>query len=144
MWPARAVSGIKASRQSRRKWRRLTESILADVLQTIYNEKMNRDVALEVLYAQVPRLACKGLCHASCGPIGMSAAEEARIGPVDVKPGTLECEKLVLGRCSIYAQRPMICRLWGVTEEMPCPHGCIPERVLTHEGFELLRKADAL
>ena len=40
MWPARAVSGIKASRQSRRKWRRLTESILADVLQTIYNEKM--------------------------------------------------------------------------------------------------------
>lgn len=33
-------------------------------------------------------------------------------------------------RCNGYQVRPMICRLWGLTERMKCPHGCQPSRVL--------------
>ena len=29
-------------------------------------------------------------------------------------------------RCTVYAVRPMICRLWGVTTDMACPWGCQP------------------
>ncbi len=29
--------------------------------------------------------------------------------------------------CSIYPARPVICRLWGAVEELPCAHGCAPE-----------------
>ena len=28
------------------------------------------------------------------------------------------------GRCSIYDLRPLICRMFGTVEGMPCPHGC--------------------
>ena len=29
--------------------------------------------------------------------------------------------------------KPMICRLWGLTRMMACPHGCVPSRWLTEE-----------
>ena len=32
----------------------------------------------------------------------------------------------VHGRCTVYAARPMICRLWGVAQGMACPWGCQP------------------
>jgi Fe-S-cluster containining protein len=52
------------------------------------------------------------------------------------------CPLLKAGRCSVYAIRPMICRLYGVTDEMPCPHGCTPERMLTeHQAMELMDDA---
>ena len=34
---------------------------------------------------------------------------------------TFSCEALKDGRCSGYAQRPMVCRLSGATEDLPCP-----------------------
>lgn len=37
------------------------------------------------------------------------------------------CPKLVDGRCSVYEDRPTVCRLWGATEAMPCRWGCIPD-----------------
>ncbi|MFG1709158.1 hypothetical protein ACFLIM_38800 [Nonomuraea sp. M3C6] len=37
--------------------------------------------------------------------------------------------------------RPLICRLWGATEGMPCEHGCVPERGrLTDAEAQLLIK----
>jgi hypothetical protein len=92
---------------------------------------------LHALYARVPAIECKGLCHDACGPILMSQQEARTIGhPNDM--GDWECPKLSpLGTCSVYEDRPMVCRLWGVVESMPCPHGCVPERWLTHdEGHE--------
>lgn len=29
-------------------------------------------------------------------------------------------------RCGVYEVRPMVCRLWGAAEPMPCPWGCRP------------------
>jgi hypothetical protein len=54
------------------------------------------------------------------------------------------CPALVDGRCSVYEDRPTVCRLWGATESMPCPHGCRPDRPLSQdESHQLLRRAAA-
>ena len=52
------------------------------------------------------------------------------------------CPALVDGRCRVYEDRPTICRLWGATESMPCPHGCTPAGALSRQqSHDLLRRA---
>lgn len=102
----------------------------------------DRGVKLDALYAELPQLDCRGRCQESCGPIDMSATERARIADagVDIPPladraarrGPLDiawtCPALsALGTCSVYRLRPMICRVWGLTELLACPYGCMPE-----------------
>lgn len=103
--------------------------------------------AIRRLYADLPDLACKGLCTESCGPVPLSKAERdalvERHGPLrDLQP-TSACGYLnIEGRCDVYEDRPLICRLFGIVDhpEMRCPFGCVPERFLTNEeGHELLR-----
>lgn len=88
------------------------------------------------LYRQIPALECKGLCANSCVPVSMSRAEAARAHPGEPERtstlargplGVPRCTHLTSDNsCGIYADRPMICRLWGATDSMPCPHGCVP------------------
>lgn len=91
---------------------------------------------LERLYRELPTVACEGKCHTSCGPIAMSEAEVSRIvnriGEIPY-PSCIDCQFLTAAnRCAIYSLRPMICRLWGVSEAMPCEHGCeVTPRPLT-------------
>lgn len=111
------------------------------------------DAELAELYARVPAIPdCRGLCWVSCGPADMSDRERQRIRgrgiritPSDVarQEEGFFCEALTgEGRCAAYDIRPMACRLWGVTEDMPCPYGCQPERWLSEgEGFELTMRA---
>jgi len=37
------------------------------------------------------------------------------------------------GTCTIYAVRPLICRLYGAIRALRCKHGCAPKRFLTVE-----------
>lgn len=87
--------------------------------------------ALSAIHGTLPKMECRGLCQESCGPIGMSAAEASSIrrkhGSLPVMNEDLSCSALVGGRCSIYSDRPLICRLWGLVERMACPFGCLPE-----------------
>lgn len=105
---------------------------------------------LDALYAEVPAIACKGLCQNSCGPVMMSRVEWERIvkrvGHAPHGRADLNCPLLTaVGRCKVYGARPMVCRLWGVVESMPCHHGCEPERTLTdQEGYDLLARAREL
>lgn len=103
-----------------------------------------RAAKIDKVYARIPEIACQGLCFESCGPIAMSRVEHLRI--VD-RVGSFEpagypsqtCPLLKENKCSIYDIRPAICRLWGVVEMMPCPFGCVPEKLLTREqGFDIL------
>ena len=93
--------------------------------------------ALDALYASLPTLDCRRLCQDSCGPILTGSAEFLRLlsasGLRDLvsEPGTLCCPLLRDGSCSVYRIRPMVCRLWGLTPSMACPHGCVPERWLS-------------
>lgn len=112
-------------------------------------------MSLSLIYAAVPKIACKGKCQGSCGPILASDFEVRRFEEKTGRPfpdalvvlkADVNCPYLSpVGSCEVYQYRPLICRLWGVTPAMPCPHGCVPERVLTEEqSRELLSQADAL
>lgn len=106
---------------------------------------------LDLLYGRVPAISsCTGECARSCGPIdGIYGDAEARRIlrrmrglPEAREDGT--CSMLnVFGRCDIYADRPMICRLWGATTKMPCAFGCDPDGPLltADEGRDLLAAA---
>ena len=102
--------------------------------------------AQEAIYARLPSINCKGLCVRSCGPVPCQRAERdamrAAAGgkPHAIVKSTGMCAYLEAGRCSVYAQRPLICRLYGVVEKMRYPHGCEPSRWLSDgEAAELLR-----
>lgn len=122
---------------------------------------MDLDQKLAAIYAQIPDVKCKGKCQQCCGPIGMSHAEFERIRErvgerlrafgfgslgVGVCSKSLTCEFLTeKGRCGIYDLRPVICRIWGATKEMRCPHGCRPKKWLTKpECHRLLSDAEAV
>jgi len=122
--------------------------------------KQNLRQEVQAVYDHLPRINCKGLCHASCGPIPVFAAEvdsmaAATAFPVRSQLATLpepkdsfvllprfededdnpnaNCPLLRHNRCTIYEQRPFICRIYGTSEGIRCPHGCEPEWVLSRE-----------
>lgn len=87
--------------------------------------------ALAEIYAQLPDVDCKGLCHLSCTAIPLEAVEQRviaeRTGRTLPVLSLQRCEALTADkRCSIHEHRPLVCRLFGVAEGMPCPHGCQP------------------
>lgn len=106
---------------------------------------------LDELYAELPTIKCQQLCSEACGPIMMGRVEWQRIcKKVGHEPQatSLVCPLLSSnGICTVYAIRPMICRLWGLidADDMRCHHGCVPSRWLTREeGFEFLARAREL
>lgn len=94
--------------------------------------------SLERIYRAAPQVECKGLCSDTCGPIVMSREERSRIAQrgVIIPPPDSALANLIDNpdyrcpalddnqRCSVYEDRPLICRLWGAVQSMPCPHGC--------------------
>ncbi|MET7334272.1 YkgJ family cysteine cluster protein [Nonomuraea sp. NPDC005650] len=114
------------------------------------------DARLAELYAQVPQPSCKGLCADSCGPIDMHPRERQRIRARGVtiphhddavdqldRDGDYVCPALKDNRCTVYEDRPFICRAWGAVEAMACEHGCRPEGGLMPdmEGALLLQES---
>lgn len=105
--------------------------------------------ALEAIYAELPDVPCKGLCFGSCSFIAMSEAEHQRIrkeGGVAIEMHHAPCPALdFAGRCSVHELRPLICRLYGATPALRCPHGCKPSRWLTNdEVADLIDRLDAI
>ena len=102
---------------------------------------MTREQRIEMLkaiYRTLPTMECRGLCQVCCGPVCMTRFERDRIekhlGDKPVDHMGLACPVLNdAGRCSAYAVRPLICRLWGMVESLKCPHGCEPSRWLTDD-----------
>jgi Fe-S-cluster containining protein len=89
------------------------------------------------VYGKVPRLDCQGKCQEYCCPVGdtVTAVERDRMAKaagyepngLDWRNPEARCNMLGAdGRCTVYAVRPIICRIWGVTDDMRCPHGCKP------------------
>lgn len=101
---------------------------------------INPSPELKAIWDKVPAMKdCQGKCQASCGPIPVSGEErtlvERRSGKeLDWNRDTWRCNMLSkTGYCTVYSVRPLICRIWGATEKLPCPYGCEPERLLTQE-----------
>lgn len=95
---------------------------------------------LQALYAELPSIDCQMKCQSYCSKIAVSVeefdilAEAAGFEPHG-DPGCDTCPLLGEdGLCTVHEVRPMICRLWGLTETMQCPWGCKPSpRYLTEE-----------
>jgi Fe-S-cluster containining protein len=43
------------------------------------------------------------------------------------------------GRCMVYPARPLVCRLLGHVEWMPCPIEAVPTRIRTSDALELMQ-----
>lgn len=116
--------------------------------------RSDMDADLEGIYNQIPEVGCKGLCWTSCGPIAMSGRERQRIRQLGVKiphfrealhgPPGYYCPALTVDKkCSVYEVRPAICRLYGATEHLRCPYGCVPDGgyLKPETAWKLLREA---
>jgi hypothetical protein len=105
--------------------------------------------SLAAIYASIPPMHCKGLCASACTLIPATEGEIAALAAACPDPpnlGNPRCPYLTAkGRCAAYSARPLICRAYGVTKRMRCPHGCRPKRWLTDQEFrELHRRVEAI
>jgi Fe-S-cluster containining protein len=107
-------------------------------------EKIRR---LRRLYDRIPAMRdCRGLCADSCySPFDVSELEQEIIAqrafwPLQPGDGCSACSMLTAdGRCHIYDDRPVICRVFGAAPSMRCEHGCSPVRWLTDgEAAEII------
>lgn len=108
---------------------------------------------LDAIYDQIPSINCKQLCgKTNCGPVRCTKIENRNIEDATgrglqfpfVQINDLTCPHLENGKdCSIYPVRPLICRLFGVVDvkEMRCPHGCVPEKWMTHDEANAMMRA---
>ncbi|MFE2538974.1 CxxCxxCC domain-containing protein [Actinacidiphila glaucinigra] len=99
--------------------------------------------ALDELYESLPTVQCLGECWSSCGgelPVSPLERDRLRASGIKWRSGGLvplpegkqaavACSALDLTRlvCRVYADRPMICRIWGIFESLACPWGCRPK-----------------
>lgn len=113
-------------------------------------------MTLAELYALCPPMDCGDCESACCGPVPFSRSEWARTGlPESVAkqtpalPGALlagkgdSLETLVClfrgdDGCTIYKQRPFICRLYGCGPGLPCAKGRSPKLPLSETTMALL------
>ena len=81
---------------------------------------------------RIPSFVCKPGCHDCCGPVTTSSEEMARL-PVKSEAehaaalADLSCPHLGEHGCLVYAERPLICRLFGTTPRLACQNGRRPE-----------------
>ncbi len=81
---------------------------------------------------RIPRFECEPGCHDCCGPVTTLSEEMARL-PVkseaehEAALAALSCPHLGASGCQVYAERPLICRLFGTTPRLACPRGRRPD-----------------
>jgi len=94
----------------------------------------NRDIIAR-LRENIPTFECVKGCHDCCGPVTTSSEEMSRL-PVktdaehDTALGEFNCVHLGPNGCTVYDERPLICRLFGTTPSMPCPNERRPDEMV--------------
>src|SRR5258708_6196795 len=96
------------------------------------------------IYNEIPAIKCKGLCVEACGPIGMTKVEwDILVDKTGKRPAVDNhgnCIYLKDGKCSVYENRPLICRLFGTVEDMKCGFDCEVKFLTREKAHELLSK----
>jgi Fe-S-cluster containining protein len=89
----------------------------------------------QLLYLRqhIPAFECTPGCHDCCGPVTTSAEEMARLprksdAHRDQALAEFNCPHLGEHGCEAYQERPLICRLFGTTAQLPCPNGKGPSK----------------
>jgi hypothetical protein len=82
-----------------------------------------------ILYPYMPAMPQCNNCGECCGPASATDREVALIREyvvahhIRTRDGDfLACPFLGEGKCLIYEVRPWVCRMFGVTKQLPCPH----------------------
>jgi len=94
---------------------------------------------IDELRKRIPRFTCIVGCHDCCGPVTASSEEVARL-PVksDVEHvaalADWNCPHLGAHGCTVYSERPLICRLFGTTPRLLCPNGQRPVYMIDSES----------
>ncbi|WP_197333457.1 YkgJ family cysteine cluster protein [Ralstonia syzygii] len=90
---------------------------------------------IRFLRSQIPTFECTPGCHDCCGPVTTSTEEMSRL-PVksdaehETALANLSCPHLDTNGCSVYSERPLICRLFGTTPRLACPNGNRPDNMI--------------
>ena len=84
---------------------------------------------------RIPAFDCVPGCHDCCGPVTASSEEMFDLPPVSdairaVALDSLSCPHLGESGCTVYASRPLICRVFGTTPRLPCPRGMWQEQMI--------------
>jgi hypothetical protein len=103
-----------------------------------------KDAKLHVpLYKQIPRFECVEGCTDCCGTVPWSGWELKQAGLDAPPPARADktCAFAEGGSCQIYQNRPLMCRLFGTVEDLRCPHGRGPLKLLSvAEGQAIVRR----
>jgi hypothetical protein len=95
------------------------------------------------LYSAIPSFDCIEGCTDCCGPVPWSTYELRQAGlksDPEMSPDGI-CQFSLKGKCEIHQQRPFMCRLFGAAEDMLCPHGRGPLKLLpATEAHDLVRR----
>jgi uncharacterized protein len=97
--------------------------------------------AIRRLQLLVPKFECIPGCTDCCGPVPFSKWEWEQVQ--DKRSSTsLSCVYSSKQGCEIYDKRPMVCRLFGASEDerLVCPHGKMPDKPLTVEETNRISK----
>ena len=118
-----------------------------------YAKVLAMNPKLEAIYSQIPRSTCSPECGECCGILWPSLAELRNIQgwceahhveyrDFNMTVG-LDCPYMGTDKsCTIYPVRPFLCRIMGVSVDIPCPLGkCKPNRMLNHPQSSAMYKA---
>ena len=103
---------------------------------------ININDELAALYAMIPAFECISGCTVCCGPVPCLPEESDQM-PVEPVPPfmTLTCLHARHRQgCSCYTHRPLVCRLFGTVPSLPCPFGRGPEKLLTKEQEDEIKR----
>ena len=90
---------------------------------------------IRFLRRHIPVFECEPGCHECCGPVTASGEEMARL-PIKSDQVhadalmSLSCPYLGEQGCQVYAERPLVCRLFGSTPKLACPNGKRPKKMI--------------
>ncbi|MCO8162469.1 YkgJ family cysteine cluster protein [Pseudomonas sp. 21LCFQ02] len=90
---------------------------------------------IRTLRRQIPSFDCIPGCHDCCGPVTTSPEEMSRLprksaAEQQAALDELNCVHLGPDGCTVYDERPLICRLFGTTPRLPCPNGQRPVEMI--------------
>lgn len=103
----------------------------------------------EEIYAKLPPTRCSDTCYKCCTNIvQFSRSEEEAMGGYEWNG---KCSHLVDGKCSIYENRPFVCRIFGASVLFECegctcdePLGEEETKELVHEYISMKKREEAL
>jgi len=101
------------------------------------DNEIDEEITMEIaeahheLYEMIPSFECEPGCNACCGTMQeFSAYEWSQVKDKKFPAGN-RCPYISPEGCTIYEQRPLVCRLFGNCSDMLCPKGFGPEKPLS-------------